>query len=357
MDSQNSILVVDDEPSGFDVIEALLFKEGYKLSYASCGQEALNCLEEIQPDVILLDVMMPELDGIEVCRRIKSDLNWQHIPIIIVTALNSKEDLARCLDAGADDFLGKPVSGIELRSRVRSMLRIKKQHDELAATLQMREDMSHMIVHDLRHPLANIIISCEILKQTDLQKKQHRKTEQILKSALQLRSMTDNLLMMAKLQSGKLTLNRDLVDLNELEKEVVLDFQAIAHEKNIELVSNLPESSKTLLIDANLIRRVLDNLLSNAIKFSPSQSKIILQVDYPVDPKPQARIRIADSGPGIEEELRKRIFDKYDVGNLMTGISQTGLGLTFCKMAVEAHGGRIFVENNQPSGSVFTVEI
>ncbi|NEQ81412.1 MAG: response regulator [Moorea sp. SIO2I5] len=357
MNSQNSILVVDDEPCGFDVIEALLFKEGYNLSYASCGQEALNGLEKIQPDVILLDVMMPELDGIEVCRRIKSHPKWHHIPIIIVTALNSKEDLARCLDAGADDFLGKPVSGLELRSRVRSMLRIKKQHDELAATLQLREDMSHMIVHDLRHPLANIIISCEILQQTELDKKQHRKTEHILKSALQLRSMTDNLLMMAKLQSGKLTLHRDLVDLNALEQEVVLDFKAIAQEKNIQLVSDLPESSKTLLIDANLIRRVLDNLLSNAIKFSPSQSKILLQVDYPVDLEPQARIRIADSGPGIEEELRKRIFDKYDVGNLMTGISQTGLGLTFCKMAVEAHGGRIFVENNQPSGSVFTVEI
>ncbi|WP_293100167.1 HAMP domain-containing sensor histidine kinase [Moorena sp. SIO3I6] len=214
-----------------------------------------------------------------------------------------------------------------------------------------------MIVHDLRHPLANIMIYFDIWQQTELQKKQQRKTEQILKLALQLRSMTDNLLMMAKLQSGKLTLNRDLVDINALEQEVVLDFQAIAHDKNIQLVSNLPESSKTLLIDANLIRRVLDNLLSNAIKFSPSQSKVILQVDYPVDRETKAIIRIADSGPGINEELRKRIFDKYDVGNLMTGIYQTGLGLTFCKMAVEAHGGRIFVENNQPSGSVFTVEI
>ncbi|WP_293039916.1 MULTISPECIES: ATP-binding protein [unclassified Moorena] len=214
-----------------------------------------------------------------------------------------------------------------------------------------------MIVHDLRHPLANIMIYFDIWQQTELQKKQQRKTEQILKLALQLRSMTDNLLMMAKLQSGKLTLNRDLVDINALEQEVVLDFQAIAYEKNIQLVSDLPESSKTLLIDANLIRRVLDNLLSNAIKFSPSQSKVILQVYYPVDRETKAIIRIADSGPGINEELRKRIFDKYDVGNLMTGIYQTGLGLTFCKMAVEAHGGRIFVENNQPSGSVFTVEI
>lgn len=138
MDSKSSVLVVDDEPNGFEVIEALLFREGYNLSYASGGLEALNSLDQIKPDVILLDVMMPDFDGIDTCIRIKSNQSWCHIPIIMVRALNSKEDLAQCLDAGADDFIGKPITGLELRARVRSMLRIKKQHDSLQATLKLR---------------------------------------------------------------------------------------------------------------------------------------------------------------------------------------------------------------------------
>ncbi|HEY9810408.1 MAG TPA: response regulator [Halomicronema sp.] len=132
------ILVIDDEESIFEVIEALLYREGYEFNYFSSGIEALTKIDDIQPDVILLDLMMPEMDGIETCQQIKSHERWCPIPIIMVTALSSKEDLARCLEAGADDFLSKPINSIELRARVRSMLRIKLQYDALAATQQIR---------------------------------------------------------------------------------------------------------------------------------------------------------------------------------------------------------------------------
>ncbi len=135
---QLHVLLVDDEASIFEVIEGLLYREGYELTYVSSGKEALNRLDEIQPDVILLDVMMPEMDGIETCQRIKSNDRWCHIPIIMVTALSSKEDLARSLDAGADDFVSKPINSIELRARVRSMLRIKLQYDALVASQRLR---------------------------------------------------------------------------------------------------------------------------------------------------------------------------------------------------------------------------
>ncbi|GET39631.1 MULTISPECIES: response regulator [Microseira] len=132
------ILIIDDEESIFEVIEGLLLREGYDLTYVSSGKEALNQIEEIQPDVILLDLMMPEMDGLETCQQIKANQRWCHIPIIMVTALSSKEDLARSLEAGADDFLSKPINSIEMRARVRSMLRIKLQYDALAATQQLR---------------------------------------------------------------------------------------------------------------------------------------------------------------------------------------------------------------------------
>jgi DNA-binding response OmpR family regulator len=132
------ILVIDDEESIFEVIEGLLYKEGYDLTYISSGTAALTQIDAVQPDVILLDLMMPQMDGIETCQNIKSNQRWRPIPIIMVTALSSKQDLARSLDAGADDFVAKPINSLELRARVRSMLRIKFQYDILAANQQLR---------------------------------------------------------------------------------------------------------------------------------------------------------------------------------------------------------------------------
>ena len=378
MAQSNSVLIVDDEPSGFDVIEAHLYREGYNLTYASSGIEALNLIDSLEPDVILLDVMMPQMDGIEVCRQIKSDPYWKHIPIIIVTALNSKEDLARSFDAGADDFLTKPVSGIELRARVRSMLRIKQQYDALKATLHLREDLSNMIVHDLRNPLTTILMSSSLLMVSGLDRKSLERIQLIVSAGRQLDSMIDDLLILAKMQSGKLVLNLVEVNLNELATKALSHFTGIAASKNLQLKSKLTEPSYPISADANLLCRIFDNLLSNAVKFSPANSTITLQVDYPGDSvndsarvaqarrgsvlpvianseQKRATIRIADEGIGIREDLKQRIFDKYEVGKVMQGVSQLGLGLAFCKMVVEAHGGKIFVEDNQPRGSVFTV--
>ncbi|AFY95281.1 response regulator [Chamaesiphon minutus] len=144
-----SILVVDDEPDNFDVIEALLPSESYRLYYANCGEDAINLLDKFDPDVILLDVMMPGLNGFEVCKRIKLMSQWQGVPIIMVTALSSKEDLARCLAAGADDFLSKPVNGLELSARVNSMVRIKKQYDRIQAFSRLQRNNIHSLANNL----------------------------------------------------------------------------------------------------------------------------------------------------------------------------------------------------------------
>ncbi len=151
-----SILIIDDQPDNFDVIEALLSKQNYQLHYAASGQEAIAALETFQPDLILLDVMMPDMDGIEVCQRIKAMPQWEAVPIIVVTALTTKKDLAQCLTAGADDFISKPVDRLELTARVRSMLRIRQQYQRLAtfnarleATVQQRTaQLQTMIFQD-----------------------------------------------------------------------------------------------------------------------------------------------------------------------------------------------------------------
>ncbi|MBD2418793.1 hybrid sensor histidine kinase/response regulator [Anabaena cylindrica FACHB-243] len=350
------ILVIDDEPDNFDVIDALLDNEGYALSYVANGQQALDLMAFFQPDVILLDVMMPQMNGIQFCEKFKSNSQWKHIPVIMVTALTAKEDLSQCMAVGADDFISKPVNGMELRSRVRSMLRIKQQYDALQETLHLREDLSNMIVHDLRNPLTSIILAAEMLRISHLPpERQFQKSSQIIAAAQQLRSMIDSLLLLAKLDSGKLILQRTDVDLYELCVAAITDIEPSVIQKNIKLISDLPQPGGSISLDANLFRRVLDNLLSNAIKFTHPHSEIIVHADYPAPGK--AKIQVFDSGPGVKEELREVIFEKYEIGTFNKAASQIGLGLAFCKMTVEAHGGNIKVESNQPAGAIFTIEI
>lgn len=172
------ILVVDDEPDNFDVIEALLPSHDYLFFYTASGEETLQNIDSIKPDVILLDVMMPGLDGIEVCQRLKASDQWRAIPIIMVTALNSKEDLAHCLKAGADDFISKPVNSVELRARLHSMLRIKQQYEQLQTLNELQEntidllkrnletlrgELAKTLPHELNTPLNGIIAMLDLV--------------------------------------------------------------------------------------------------------------------------------------------------------------------------------------------------
>jgi DNA-binding response OmpR family regulator len=193
-----TILVVDDNASNLDIIESIFAHEDLDLLYASSGVHALDLLETLSIDTVLLDVMMPDMDGIEVCRHIKAHPKWSCIPVIMVTSLDSKEDLAFCLQSGADDFVEKPVNALELRARVRSMLRIKKQYDDLQDLLQVRSDLTNMIIEDLRSPVTTMILASEVLKKTPLTEQQQKKVEQIHHNGEQVISLLDKQLLMAK---------------------------------------------------------------------------------------------------------------------------------------------------------------
>jgi two-component system, sensor histidine kinase and response regulator len=352
-----SILVIDDEPDNFDVIETLLSQQNYELHYAASGQEAIDSLDIYQPDLILLDVMMPGIDGISVCRQIKAVAKWQAIPIIMVTALDSKSDLARCLNAGADDFISKPINALELRARVHSMLRIKQQYDDLQSLLKLREDMVQMLIHDLRNPLTGILLNLELLRSPDYPKEKHPyKIDQIHNYASVLERLIDDLLQIALIESDRLYLNLTEVEIGDLIQSAVGKFESIAAQRNLAIVVQLPESpQRKISVDASLFQRVIDNLLSNAIKFSPRKSQIIINVEFLNSG--HVKIQTIDSGPGVPVELQKTIFQKYEIGTMMPDVSQIGLGLAFCKMVVEAHQGEIQVMNNQPKGSVFEITL
>lgn len=359
------LLVVDDEPSARQTIEMLLLKEKYGLVFASNGPEALTLLETVEPDVILLDVMMPGMDGFEVCRRLKQHGVWRHIPIILVTALDTKQDLARGLDAGADDFLHKPFNGLELRARVRSMLRIKRRHDELEAALRIREDLSNMIVHDIRNPLSSIMVYCDLAEAYMKRDAPVNYVETIRSEATRLNLFLTDMLLMAKMEHGRFVLSTTDQDIIELLRNSVSNYRPMAQLKNLSFDMTLPAEPYVAQIDTTLWQRVFDNILSNALKFSPSGGTIRIEAKC-VTPDPDEfvqsetglQIRFVDEGPGIPVEHHETIFDKFRiVSSGRRDIAQVGLGLAFCKMVLDAHNGRIYVNDNQPHGSIFTVEI
>jgi signal transduction histidine kinase len=360
MTPRRKIVIVDDSRSMRLQLEAMLITENYDITLLGDGKELLDKLPELMPDLIILDLMMPEVDGFEVCRYLKNNSQFQHIPVILVTIMEGKKALAQGLEAGAVDFLQKPVSKAELRARVRSMLRIKRQYDELQATLHMREELSNMIVHDMSTPIVSVLLHATLMEEkiTDAQMLSH--LEMIRMAADRLDSFVNDMLVLAKMEESKLRLNPSVVNINQLVLDAEQHFSIIAQSKGIELKLALPSLPLKMSVDSNLFRRVISNLLANALQYSPSGTTVTLSltVRYADDNEPHLCMQVIDQGAGIPEEYRNRIFEKFEVVDLKKkGVPQIGLGLTFCKMAVDAHGGNIFVKPNHPQGSVFVVEI
>ena len=350
---QCSILIVDDEVSNFDVIEAILSGDDYQLHYVDSGQEAIDSLHLFQPDLILLDIAMPGMNGLEVCQRIRATPQWQPVPIIVVTALAAKESLTQCLEAGANDFISKPINSTELRARVHSMLRIKQQYDDLQTLLKFREDMVHMLVHDLRNRLTEVLLGLEFLKSTDDFVDKYE-LGQIYASVQTLQVLVDDLLKIALIESGKVRLNLTQADPTELIRATTSNFAAISTQKSQSLICQIPEvAQRNIALDVTMMSRVLDNLLSNAIKFSPQNSEIIVKLE-PVEAD-NFQIQVIDSGPGVPDGVKQEIFEKYETGMSIPNVPQIGLGLAFAKMVVEAHAGQIRVKDNHPQGAIFEI--
>lgn len=360
------VLIVDDDQMARETLEAILYREGHTLLFASSGREALERLKEFAPDVILLDVMMPNMNGFEVCQQLKGSSEYRHIPIILVTALDDAGDLVRGLNSGADEFVSKPVNGPELRARVRSMLRIKQQYDELQHALYLRDLLASIIAHDLRNPLAAVVLYLQLLKkksQAVLPADQGRYLDMVLVEAQQMSNFLEDMLMLAKLEQGKLVPVRASLDMHKVLQDIQQKFVPQAQAQHVCLdLQQAGTPSAIIMVDPALFQRALDHLLAHALKFSPANSQIVLRFEYPrhasqIADMPQLRITVSDEGAELTSEERIDMFSKYAVIEMKQhGKAQFGLGLPFCKMVVDAHEGRIFAKPNSPKGTVITVE-
>ncbi|OKH18067.1 hybrid sensor histidine kinase/response regulator [[Limnothrix rosea] IAM M-220] len=354
------ILIVDDEPDNFDVIEGFLFAEGYHLSYLRSAKKAFIRLEKHLPDLILVDAMMPEIDGFSFCQRLKKNRQWQHIPVIMITALGH-DYLAECLASGADDFLAKPINKVELRARVISMLRIKFQYDALKNSRKLRDDLTDMVVHDFTNPITTLLLQTEILDRLELSEQVKKGLSRIRRAANSLEGLRNDFLTYGKAEAGVLTLQKESFVIQDWVKDTVADFEDLAVSRRVQIqVIFADDLPKRFTGDRPLLVRVLNNLLTNALKFSPFQTTIEVHISATqnqISGETALQLAVKDFGQGIPDGQKAHIFQKYDIGKRQEKIAQTGLGLAFCQMVVEAHGGEIRIQDNQPRGTIFYVEL
>lgn len=362
--TQGLILVVDDNEANRDLLQRRLERQGYTVATAENGRQALEVLLENNFDVVLLDIMLPEMDGYEVLQRVKADYRLQHIPVIMISALDDLDSVARCIEMGAEDYLPKPFNPIILKARIGACLEKKRSHDRevnlyeqleqnfkrLQQLEKDRDDLTHMIIHDLRTPLTSVIAGMQTLDMVgDLNEDQQSIMEIAVVGGQTLLGMINDLLDIDKLESGGMQLELGPVSASELVPAAVCQVASLAESKDLILVTEVDEDLPPFQGDESKLRRTLVNLLGNAIKFTPPGGTITVTASSP------NVFSVRDTGEGIPAEAFERIFEKFAQVESRHGgrTSSSGLGLTFCKLAVEAHGGTIEVQSSAGQGSTF----
>ena len=361
------LLVVDDDAANREVLSRRLERQGHEVRTASSGSDAMRILGEAAFDLVLLDIMMPEMDGYEVLGRIKADERLQHIPVIMISALNELQAVVRCIEAGAEDYLTKPFNPTLLRARIGACLEKKRGRDRESALFEQlqnnyerlqqletqRDDMRNMIVHDLRTPLTALIVGIEMME-TDgtLSGTQQEIIAIAAGGGRTLLGMINDLLDVEKMESGSTQLQYDEVTPAALVAGAVAQVALLADESFTKVVTEVDADLPTFAGDAKKLSRTLVNLIGNAIKFTGAGT---VTVTAHQDDRETIRFSVRDTGQGIPAESFGRIFEKF--GQLDSRRVGTGLGLAFCKLAVEAHGGGITVESTLGTGSTFSFTI
>ncbi|NER82505.1 MAG: hybrid sensor histidine kinase/response regulator [Leptolyngbya sp. SIO1D8] len=372
-----NILIIDDEPESFEVIETLLSihvdtrsspeentvqePPDYQLYYAANGQEAIASLDTFQPDLILLDVMMPGIDGIEICRQIKAMPKWQAVPIIMVTALNTKLDLAKCLTTGADDFISKPISAVELRARVQSMLRNKQQYDDIQALSNLQKEtinilentlselqgnLASNLAHELNTPLHGILGTISFLS-NHLENLDNSNVREMLdlvgRSAQRLESLTKKFRLYLELEisaSQKKPLAEAQTYVSSSTLPVDLKAHAETFERSNDLIFMLEEA--TISLPKNYLSILLQELVDNALKFSAPETPITLKSQIVGE---MLNFSVHDLGRGMTPEQIVSVGPFMQFERNIYEQQGTGMGLKLVKEIVAIAGGQFWINS------------
>ena len=364
--SEYKILIVEDVMSNGLLLKVLLTNEKFAIATASNGRQALEQVEKENPDLVLLDVMMPDMSGFEVAQHLKSNPNTADIPIIFLTALNSTADIVKGFQVGANDFISKPFNKEELIIRVTHQISlvaakrlILSKTEELQRTIAGRDKLYSVIAHDLRSPMGSIKMVLNMLILNLPSEKIGAEMYELLTMANQTTedvfSLLDNLLKWTKSQIGKLNVVYQDVDLVEVTDGVIEIFSMVASLKKIRIHEMKPEKMM-VNADIDMLKTVVRNLLSNAIKFSKENSEVLVKMEE-VDG--MAVVSVQDYGCGISEEGQKKLlhtdthFSTFGTNNE----EGSGLGLLLCKDFVVKNGGKLWFTSKEGEGSIFSFSI
>ncbi len=351
------ILIVDDIPKNIQVAANILKQENYNITFAKSGVQALEKIEKIDFDLILLDVMMPEMDGFEVCRRVKANEATKGIPVIFLTAKTESESIVKGFEVGGIDYITKPFNGIELLARVRNHISLRTTQKELEKANATKDRMFSIIGHDLRGPIGNIKSIFSLL--TDNQKSFDPKQFQTFlslgrESAESTFALLENLLNWARTQRNQINFNPKKVDIYRLTLEMISLVSLQASNKDIELINEV-EPHAIVFADDEMIKTIIRNLLTNAIKFTNDGGKITISGTSEGD---YFQMAVRDTGMGMSEEtvVQLRENDGYTTSGT-SGEKGSGLGLYLFKKFVKMHSGEFDIQSIPEQGSIFSFTI
>lgn len=364
--TQQKVLIVEDKQDNIDLISYFLKSQNYEIMVAMDGEKAMEMITIDPPDIILLDIMLPKMSGFDVCERVKKNPSTRFIPVIMITALKDLKDKVKSLEAGADDFITKPFENVELLTRVKSLLRIKKYHDELEAKNaelkkmdQFKDELAHLIVHDMKNPIFVIQGNLQMMGMGISEpngKLLKKYIDRIERSTQHLLKMIINLIDISKLEAGKMKLNRELIRMNDVIETCVKKISEFPENagKNVSL-SLSPEIPSSYL-DNSVIERVFDNIITFSVSNITPDGKVQISTKYENE---TLICEIEDDGMHIPEKFQQSIFEKYsqvEIKNEGFRLGR-GLGFTYSRLAVQAHDGVLYLDENFASGNKFLLQL
>lgn len=354
---RESILIVDDQEENLRIVGGVLSLMSYDIVTAATAEQALAALNENTPDLILLDVMMPDTDGLSLCRQIKQDGRWADAPVIFLSAADDKNLIVEALEIGGVDYVTKPFNKAELVSRVRTQLALKQARDQLRVLAEDKDEILGILAHDVKNSLAGMRLSASLLhgRMSELPPRCAPLVENIMHATE--RMLAFMLEFLANQRAEQIRIRKETVNLGDLVTRLCASHQLSAAAKGITLTTHLPPGAAIVTADVEALTQALENLVSNAIKFSPNGGAVDVGVLKPAGGRVTCVVK--DTGPGFTAEDRTMMFRRY--GRLSakpTGDEpSTGLGLSIVKRLIDTMGGTIALADRPQPGAEFVISL
>ena len=353
--ARGTLLVVDDQLHNVQVVGGMLTREGYEVIPATSGTQALQRYAASKPDLVLLDVLMPEPDGFEVCRRIRAQSAGDSPPIIFLSAADDKDIIVRALECGGVDYVTKPFNRAELLARVRTHIELKQARDAVTRAVREKDELMSMVAHDLKNPLGAIRFSAMTLAECGAVtgKTAQETVQHVVTTSEEMLAFIERFLSRKAREADPSFVSRVPVDVGVIATELC-HWHTMARRKDIAFNIDAPERGVTVSTDPRALRQVLDNLVSNALKFTPPHGHVSVEVK--TDNEGVVWI-IDDSGPGFSDEDRSALFKDYTRLSAQPtgGESSTGMGLAIAKRLSDRIGADLQASSSPAGGARLTL--